>query len=515
MSEFRFHSGRIVLPTIRLPVWLRRWRLWNTTFAVLLAGLYTLFLLISAFLVGSILADLARDFAQRNGRPVLTTEIHSEVSADIDSVQPPADRPVVVQKAEEEKTPSLAPLPRNQINILLLGTDERINDEGPPLTDTILLLTLNLGLRTAGMISFPRDLWVPIPGYNQTTKINTAYTMGERRGYPGGGAQLAKDTVSSFIGQPVQYYVQVNFNGFVRFIDHIGGVAVDVPQTIHDEQYPTPDFKYQTFHLDAGYQQLDGETALKYARTRNPDNDYGRAARQQQLVQAVVDKVLSADMTPTLIANAYRLMSTMQASVQTDMPLPKVIDIARDAYSNPFAIERRVVLDARYGEESWSENEAWILLPDRQRIRATLRQFFDITASPATGRSFSSAGGAFFSTDAFQANPSSAVHVPAARDARVEILNGTGYPGIAARVRAELQARGWRVVAIGDADRSDYQRTLLVNYNTDENFVREIGRQLNLPASLYTFPGLLIPNSADLRIVVGRDYLTNVLDDTH
>ena len=99
------------------------------------------------------------------------------------------------------------------------------------------------------------------------------------------------------------------------------------------------------------------------------------------------------------------------------------------------------------------------------------------------------------------------VRVMAAREVRVEILNGTAQVGIAALARRQLEASGWRVVSIGDADRSDYQHTLLVNYNTDERLVREVGRQLNLAASVYSLPGLLIPESTDLRIVIGEDFL--------
>ena len=96
-----------------------------------------------------------------------------------------------------------------------------------------------------------------------------------------------------------------------------------------------------------------------------------------------------------------------------------------------------------------------------------------------------------------------------ARVARLEILNGTDQPGLAAHMSQELKAKGWNVVTIGDADRSDYRRTLLVNYNTDDSIVRELGRQLNLAASLYALPGLLVSESTDLRIVIGQDYLTN------
>lgn len=486
----------------------------NRAFALLLAGLYTAFILTAAFLVGSLLSNRARELAQVDRQPILPLDVRAPQIAAPDTGPLPAGEPVIGQATPAQSAPALADLPQKQINILLLGSDERARDNEPPRTDTMLLLTLDLEHRTAGMISLPRDLWVPIPGYDLTTKINTAYVLGEKRGYPGGGAQLAKDTVSSFIGRPVQYYVQVNFNGFVRFIDLIGGVKVDVSETIHDEQYPTANYGYQTFHLDAGPQHLDGETALKYVRTRNADSDYGRAARQQQLIQAVMDKVTTAGMIPMLVSRAPQLMNAMRTSFRTDMPVPTAIDIARYVHSNSFVAVRQVVLDDRYGTESWSEDGAWILLPDRQRIRPMLSEFFDIPPEAISDQSLPASGGAVVSVIASQAtdpNPASAAPIQSIAQARLEILNGTGYPGIAARVRTELQAQGWTVVAIGDADRSDYRRTLLVNYSLDESLAQEIGPQLRLQSALPTLPGLIISDSVDLRIVVGQDYVKNVL----
>ncbi|MCB0125574.1 MAG: LCP family protein, partial [Caldilineaceae bacterium] len=139
------------------------------------------------------------------------------------------------------------------VNILLLGTDDRPDEVGPARTDTIILLTLDPRTSTAGMLSFPRDLWVNIPGYNTASKINTAYGMGERS-RAGTGSQVVMDTISSFIGYPVDYYVRINFNGFVETVDLIGGIDIMVPKTIHDEEYPTADYGVETFHLDAGLQ---------------------------------------------------------------------------------------------------------------------------------------------------------------------------------------------------------------------------------------------------------------------
>ncbi|MBI3959024.1 MAG: LCP family protein [Chloroflexi bacterium] len=409
------------------------------------------------------------------------------------------------------------PIPQRQVSILLLGTDERADDPAPPRTDTMMLLTLDLENRTAGMISLPRDLWVPIPGYDITTKINTAFVIGEKRGYPGGGPQLAKDTVSSFVGHPVESYVRVNFNGFVRFVDLIGGIDLFVPQTIHDEQYPTADYGIETFHLEAGQQHLDGEVALKYVRTRNMDSDYGRAARQQQVIQAVMDKVLQADIIPTLIAKLPELSATMRDSVSTDMSLAAAVQIAQYVRQNSFREVRRLVLDDRYGQEGYSDDGAWILIPDRSRIRPALATFFEATPASVDAHVSVATGDQLFSTIASQAadlNPARGHLVSEPAAARVEVLNGTGYPGVAARIRDLLQEKGWQVVSIGDADRSDYRRTLIVNYNADPLLVSRVGGELELQSNLPTLNGLILSNTVDLRIIAGQDFLKNVLETT-
>ena len=517
MSKFGFN------PASSVGTGVKRWigaLLGGRSASLALAGLFAAIVLIVAFVIGSVLGDLARENALRRSVPDVTAGLPDLSNARENSGSPAAQKAVASQSVDVQSVAPEAEAEVSQINILLLGSDERIDGDEPPRTDTLLLLTLDLRRQTAGMISLPRDLWVPIPGYNITSKINTAYAIGEQRGYPFGGAQLVKDTVSSFIGQPVQYYVQANFNGFVRFIDEIGGITVNVPQTIHDPEYPTTDYGYQTFYLEAGTRILDGQTALKYARTRNMDSDYGRAARQQQLISAIADKVIAADMIPTLIARAPQLLSSTWGSVRTDMPLQTAAEIAYYVRSNQLDVST-LVLDDRYGDETYSENKAWILLPDRNRIRPELKRFFDPAAGPdivanapaepvpqiqLSTRTSAEVG----SRELLAADVNRDVRVMAAREVRLEILNGTGEVGMAALARRQLEASGWKVVSIGDADRSDYQHTLLVNYNTDDTLVRELGRQLNLTASLYSLPGLLIPESTDLRIVIGEDFLSAV-----
>ncbi|MBX2999762.1 MAG: LCP family protein [Caldilineaceae bacterium] len=481
--------------------------------SILLGLFYTGIILSIALLAGSFLYEAARSHAiLSNQLPDLDRIAPAVIIAAADlPAEPQLESSVSVEIVEEIRQTLPENIAQERINILLLGTDERPDEYGPPRTDTMMLVTLDLRHRTAGMISLPRDLWVPIPGYDITTKINTAYVVGERRGYPGGGPQLAKDTVSSFIGRPVEYYVRVNFNGFVRVIDMIGGVDVHVATTIHDDLYPTEDYGVELFHLDAGPQHLDGATALKYVRTRHGDSDYGRANRQQQVIQAVLEKVLAANMIPTLVSKAPELTATMRDSFGTDIPLPVMISLANYIRQNDLQNVERLVLDNRYGQEGYSEDGAWILLPDRSRVRSALAQFFD--ASRALPQEAVSPLGVISAIGAGAADltPNNAPVVDNRSTARLEVLNGTDAPGVAARIRDLLQASGWQVITIGDADRSDYRRTLIVNYNADESLVEQINLDLKLPPDLPTMSGLVISDKVDMRIIVGQDFLKNVL----
>ena len=456
---------------------------------ILATALYSLLILTFSVFASTQLFDWARNRIVNTsplaGMEMLTASLQSNAPA----VAPVAEDTAGVESADAAVTDSvedpaaLAMANMPSINILALGVDARPDDAGLPLTDTMLLISLDPASQSAGMLSLPRDLWVPIPHTDTTAKINTAYMLGESGGYPGGGPQTAKDTVGSFIGQPVQYYVRINFDGFVELVDLIGGVDVMVPEAIHDEAFPTLDYGVETFHLDGGLQHLDGETALKYVRTRNVDSDYGRARRQQQVIRAIADKVMRADMIPTLIAKAPRLLYTMRSSIETDMPMAQALDIANYFRTESLREVRQLVLDSRYGEETYSDDGQWILLPDRTRVRAALNSFF----APTT-----------LSGSVAQTDPSWV---------RVEILNGTGEPGVAAQAREMLQAQGWQVVSIGDADRNDYSHTLIVNYGIPESVIDQVGNDLELEPGLSTLEGLNTAAPIDMRIVVGRDML--------
>ena len=194
-----------------------------------------------------------------------------------------------------------------RINILILGVDK-----ANKLSDTIMLASIDTNAKPAklALISIPRDLYVNIPGYYQT-RINSAYTLGEQNHYPGGGAALSEATIKQNIGTSINYYMALNFNGFKQLVDAVGGVDVNVKQTLDDPTYPNSNYSgFDPFHLSAGPHHLDGATALKYVRCRKGTcgNDYGRAARQQEVVLAVKDKVLKqVKHNPFLITRFWRI----------------------------------------------------------------------------------------------------------------------------------------------------------------------------------------------------------------
>jgi LCP family protein required for cell wall assembly len=190
----------------------------------------------------------------------------------------------------------------------------------PARTDTMLLFSLDRQTDTAGMLSINRDLWVKIPGGQRTGKINTAHFLGEVEHVPGGGPALAMETVQATFDMPVPYYIRLNFSAFEQLIDLIGGIDLNVAETIDDPDYPDAGFGYAPFHIDAGWHHLDGATALKYARTRaTAGSDLDRVQRQQQVILAVRDKLLKEKRLPQLLTQLGSLLTVYSGSIQTNL----------------------------------------------------------------------------------------------------------------------------------------------------------------------------------------------------
>ncbi len=173
----------------------------------------------------------------------------------------------------------------DNVSVLFMGVDDsdvRNSGEGSR-TDALLLATFNDDDKSVKLLSIPRDSYVYIPGKDKYSKITHAHAYG--------GVKYTIDTVENLLQVPVDYYVKMNFNAFVEVIDALGGVTVDVPYTFTEQDSSD---KAGAITIEEGTQTLDGEEALAFARTRKKDSDIERGKRQQQLIQAIVEKASSA-----------------------------------------------------------------------------------------------------------------------------------------------------------------------------------------------------------------------------
>ena len=216
------------------------------------------------------------------------------------------------------------PLKQNEngrINILLLGRAGE-HYPGQNLTDTIMLASIDTKTHQVALLSFPRDLYTPIGESENYTKINAIYQIGLNTK---DGVQLLRQTVESITEETIQYSVIVDFDGFEKAIDAIGGISVDVPRDLLDTRYPGKNYSYETFEIQKGWHKLDGATTLKYVRERHadPEGDFGRAKRQQQVMQAIRDKAFSTGTFLNVFALS-RLIDALGTSVKTDLTLDEL-----------------------------------------------------------------------------------------------------------------------------------------------------------------------------------------------
>ena len=227
--------------------------------------------------------------------------------------------------------PAAAPLPTAavagacggpaEMTIALLGVDDRTQNYSlAARTYAISLVHVNFVTPSASLLSFPRDLYVPLPNLENVNitqdRLNTAYEFGEIYKVPGGGPAEFKDAMEWNFGIRVDRYVLGNFGAFVSFVDALGGIDVDVPEAIYDPAYPNQnDTGTFVFSLPAGLQHMDGQTALRYARTRHQDDDYHRVQRQQLVLLAIRDKLVS----PSVVAKLPALVVSLGHLARTDL----------------------------------------------------------------------------------------------------------------------------------------------------------------------------------------------------
>lgn len=246
--------------------------------------------------------------------------------------------------------------PENQTTILLMGSDQRPNDGGYR-TDVNMLVVLNRDEGTVNLLAFPRDLYVYQPGWRMD-RINTAQLRG--------GFDMTADTFEYNFGVRPDHYVLINFSGFVSVVDALGGIHVDVGQTLCDEREGPGDYCAY-----AGSFYMDGETALWYVRSRGTSSDFDRVRRQQEVLQAIFYRLLSVDG----IVRAPQLWEQYQQTVTTDMGwmdilplLPFATAIGDSGAINRYAIGSSDVISYR------SATGAAVLLPDTDAVRVIMAE---------------------------------------------------------------------------------------------------------------------------------------------
>ena len=264
--------------------------------------------------------------------------------------------PVVWPDIQIPPPTGILPQPSGQINILLLGSDQRPY-EGGLRTDTIMLLTLNPAAGTANLTSFPRDLYVYIPGWT-VQRINTAF------GY--GGFEMLATTMEYNFGVRPDYYALVNLWSFVEVIDSLDGIDVQIGQDLCDHRDD-----YGTYCVQAGTQHMHGETTLWYVRSRYTTNDLDRNRRQQEVTLALFARLLSLNG----LSRVAELYDIYQDNVTTDMSFKQMTDLLPlAAQLTDFSRIHHYYIGFEHVIPWVNYSGAQVLLPVREAVLQVMRQ---------------------------------------------------------------------------------------------------------------------------------------------
>ncbi len=335
------------------------------------------------------------------------------------------------------------------------------------LTDTIILLQLDPRRDAAALLSFPRDLYVTLCD-GREGRINAAYAVGES-GDAGGPSCLVR-TVKDLTGIPINHYIEVEFAGFVDFVDRLGGVQLYLDEPIQDDDA----------HVDlpAGCVTLDGKDALGFVRVRKLDSDFGRIARQQRFIREVVDKVTSARIALD-VPRLFRLVDAGAKAVDTDEDF-SLGEMRRLAFSLRELTSER--LDTRTVPGFNRDiGGADVVVPDEDKAERLYSAFREGEAAPRhLGR-----------------NGPPRVRIADVGD--LTVLNATVTEGLAAQVGEALQDQGFRVARVATARRSAVSRTRVVYPPERRPEARVVARSLD---GAKVVAG---PPHADLTVVVGTD----------
>jgi len=231
------------------------------------------------------------------------------------------------------------------VSILVLGVEDYATKGKNGRTDSMILVTLNPYSKSMKMLSIPRDTRVEIVGRNQMDKINHAHAFG--------GTDMVIDTVENFLKVPIDYFIKVNFNGFIHIIDEIGGITVDVPFDFSEDTTK----KGEKVYFKKGEMHLNGEEALAYVRMRkqDPRGDFGRNERQKQVLKAAVEKAL----TMSTLFKVDEISKHLGDNIQTNLR-PLDILALRKKYSS---LDSENIENLSFQGQDHYENGVYYFIP--------------------------------------------------------------------------------------------------------------------------------------------------------
>ncbi len=465
---------------------LKRWIHRKTFQSLVIKGTVIVLILSLGALFGLIAFGLVHNIAlaKMKGDPGSSLELTGGEQASGSSMM--EGSPVVNLNAPALE-PNLTPWDGvGRVTVLMLGLDyrdwEAQNDYSR--SDTMILLTLDPLSSTAGILTIPRDMWVGIPGFKHG-KINTAYYLGEANKLPGGGPGLAIKTVEQFLGVPINYYAQIDFGAFVRFIDELGGVKIDVPEAIKIDLLGSGSATKKT--LQPGVQVLPGEWALAYARARyTAGGDFDRGRRQQQVIMGIRDRILSLDMLPVLVTRSNALYNELASGIHTNLSLEEAVKLAVLASQVPKENIHQGVISEKQVLFGTSPDNLSILIPIVDKIHLLRDEVFG--SSGALG----------------PLTPGSSQERMIAEGARISVQNASHSAGLAERTAEYLRSLGVNVVEVKEAGELS-TRTSLIDH-TGKPFALNYLVELMSAAGPNVYASDESAGGVDIEMILGDDW---------
>jgi polyisoprenyl-teichoic acid--peptidoglycan teichoic acid transferase len=276
--------------------------------------------------------------------------IYHSLNNAVETMHTPIDRDKSSKRAKEIKFNDQEPF-----SVLLLGVDERENDKGR--SDSMIVLTVNPEVKSVKMISIPRDTLTDIVGYGTRDKINHAYAFG--------GVEMSMDTVEGLLDIPIDYYVQINMEGFADIVNAVGGVTVNNDLN----------FNYEGFSFEKGQLELTGKEALAFSRMRyeDPRGDFGRQLRQREVIQAVIRE--GADVSS--LWKFDDIFDALGSNVKTNLKFEEMVDIQKHYKAASKDIEQ---IKIENGSGTKIDGVYYYVIPEEemQSIQSTLQEHLEL-----------------------------------------------------------------------------------------------------------------------------------------